>query len=258
MGAPDPIVHREYSGEGFRVREVEYPAGHRQEAHSHDLATVTLLLAGSLAEWAGKEMVLATPLSAVVKPAGVEHADRFGPWGARTLQIQLRDATALGTWRWRHIGEGTREFLALARLVRQSEPPRRPVLERSILCVLSCLARHEGQSPREAAPHWIHRARRELEATEASEHAIGELAASLGVHAVSLARAFRRHYGLAPRAYRKHSRLRRAVICIARSGVNLTRIAHEVGYADLAHMSRQVREATGLPPTEIRALARPA
>lgn len=257
------------------MREIEYPAGFRQEPHDHDSAGITLLIAGSLVESAAGAVALATPLSVVVKPAGVVHANRVGPWGARTLQITLErgapetltggdDDHGLGAWRWLHAGPGTREFLTLARKVRHTgrlgqhgQPPLAGAVAGLLRELAGPASGDRAEAPR-AVPLWLRRVRYALEEPEPDVCAVGDLAQRVGIHPVSLARAFRRHYGVAPRDYRKRHRLRRAALAIERSGWDLTRVAHESGYADHSHMCRQMREITGMAPSELRALARAA
>jgi AraC-like DNA-binding protein len=240
-------------------------------------------------------MALATPLSVVIKPARVVHANRVGPWGARTLQVSLENGAAetlagagdgLDAWRWLHAGPGTREFLTLARAVRcprrQGRRGRQDLgnAVRSLLRELaSPHANHllgdraggdraggdragggragggRAEDATREVPHWLRRIRCALEEAEAGACAVSDLARRVGIHRVSLARAFRRHYGVTPRDYRKRHRLRRAALAIERTGWDLTRVAHESGYADHSHMCRQFREATGMAPSELRALA---
>lgn len=110
----------------FVLREIDYDAGIRMPPHHHDLPSVTLVLAGRIRESVGSREDHATPLSVVVKPPGVRHADEFGPRGARTLQIAWQVEGSTGAevfstgWRWCHLRRGVREFLALAEDARAS------------------------------------------------------------------------------------------------------------------------------------------
>lgn len=70
-----------------------------------------------------------------------------------------------------------------------------------------------------------------------------------------MSRGFRRHFGTSPKLYRLEARSRRAWQKILRSAQTLTSIAHECGFADLAHLSRSVRALTGASPSTWRASA---
>jgi AraC family transcriptional regulator len=75
------------------------------------------------------------------------------------------------------------------------------------------------------------------------------------VHPVHLAREFRRHFGLSPSEHRRRGRLRRAGRLLADSKVTLVDAAMAAGYSDQAHMTRDLRSATGLTPRGLRRMA---
>lgn len=256
-----PRIGPEVAGNRYRVREIAYAAGTRQPPHHHDVDSITLILRGGLAETAGRQEQVAGPLSVVVKPAGVVHADRVGPRGARTIQVVLEDDVLddrrrLGPWRWIHAGPGVRALLALQRALRVRVPVADAIEER-VLELLGEVAADDVPAGREPPP-WLRRAREALHDRLATGVRVRDLAAEAGVHPVSLTRAFRRHYGASVTEIRRRERLRRAAAAIQGTRRDLTRIAHATGYADHAHMCREVREATGRTPSEIRALARGA
>lgn len=77
------------------------------------------------------------------------------------------------------------------------------------LCALTAgVAAPESSAQR--APRWLRRCRERL--VDESEQALrlGDLAREAGVHPVSLARAFRRHYGLSPGQLQRRGQLNRA------------------------------------------------
>ncbi len=69
----------------------------------------------------------------------------------------------------------------------------------------------------------------------------------------SLSRGFRRAFGTSPKSFRMEMRARRARLAAMQSARPLTGIAHDLGFADLAHMTHSVRASTGLPPSQWRA-----
>lgn len=248
----EPAVCRELEGDGFRVREVAYRPGLHQTAHAHGYDGVTLVLAGAIRETVGRRDEAATCLSVVVKPATVVHSNRVGPRGARTLQVQLDPGRpfargGLGSWRWIHAGAGTRSLLALHRCLAAAEAAG---VEDRILEVLAGLEDEDEPAGREP-PGWLRRVREALD--DGSEAAsVRGLAAQAGVHPVYLTRAFRRHYGTPITAYRRRRRIRQAARAIERTDRDLTRIAHASGFSDHPHMCREIRQATGLTPSELR------
>lgn len=251
----EPVVRREAVGDGFRVREITYPPRIRQAPHAHERTGITLVLGGGIRETVGRKEEIGRVLSLVVKPAGVIHADEVGPEGARTIQVLLdRKVEGLGPWRWMHAGAGVRGFLALRRpLIADGEED----LEDRVLDLLGEVT-STGPPARSDPPRWLQLVKVALDDTLSANPAVRELAREAGVHPVSLARAFRRHYGTTVTEYRRHQRVRRAAWAIERSGCHLTRIAHATGFSDHPHMCREVRAVTGLTPTELQELARPS
>jgi AraC family transcriptional regulator len=81
---------------------------------------------------------------------------------------------------------------------------------------------------------------------------LGELADVAGVHEVHLARAFRASYGCTIGGYFRTVRLGRALAMLRGSNDAIAEIALACGYADQSHLTRDVRNATGLTPAELR------
>lgn len=88
---------------------------------------------------------------------------------------------------------------------------------------------------------------------EATVASAASAAAACGVSARHAARLFRRHLGLPPRTYRSIVRFQGALDAMAAAPEgNLGLIAATCGYADQAHLVRDVRRFAGGPPTTFR------
>lgn len=258
----EPVVRREAVGDGFRVREIAYPRGIRQAPHAHERTGITLVLGGRIRETVGRKEEIGRVLSLVVKPAGVIHADEVGPEGARTIQLlldpDLEETTkrGIGGWRWSHGGSEARALLGLYRLLRGDRPGVARLGDR-ILEVLGEMV-EENAKTRRVPPVWLERAREALDDSLPAGLRVRDLATLSGVHPVSLARAFRRHYGVSVSEYKRRERVRRAALEIEGTAYDLTRVAYRTGFADHPHMCREIRQATGLTPTELREMVRRA
>jgi len=215
-----------------------------------------VVLRGSLEERVGPVVERAGPLCVVVKPAGVEHADRFGPDGATTAQVTLSKvaedmAAESGHWpgRWRWIGAGPSGRSLLRMLApRRPDDPQGAGFDDGLTELLATL----GEEPavrRARPPAWLIRAREAL--TEESLP-IAVVAARERTHPVVLARLFRRCFGMPPTAWRRRARIQRTAMLLADTRRSLAEIALDAGYSDQAHMTRDLRAVLGATPSLVR------
>jgi len=71
---------------------------------------------------------------------------------------------------------------------------------------------------------------------------------------VSLARAFRRHYGESISEWVRRARLLRAARLLSDTQLPLPVVALEAGLADQSHLSRLCRQEAGVTPAALRRL----
>lgn len=90
-----------------------------------------------------------------------------------------------------------------------------------------------------------------LDSMEHANRSLEELAHDVGLSPGRLRHLFRDEVGLPIRSYRLWARLLMAVRSIA-EGSDLTRAAHDAGFADSAHLSRAFRDLFGLAPSTLR------
>ncbi|GHJ16339.1 MULTISPECIES: helix-turn-helix transcriptional regulator [unclassified Micromonospora] len=79
---------------------------------------------------------------------------------------------------------------------------------------------------------------------------VAATAAEVGLGARALHRRSRALFGYGPKTLARILRMGRA-LDLARRGVPLAEVAVRSGYADQAHLTRDVRELTGVPPTRL-------
>jgi AraC family transcriptional regulator len=249
---------------GLRLVVTDYRPGERMDAHWHDVTTLGMVLRGAVEEGVDGREHQATAGGFVVKPAGTVHANRFGPAGARMVSVGLRAGwepwphgrvPGLQGWRWTDGGPAPR---ALWRLLRAAldEPARGArLLADGFWEMMDALEDDGAPAVHPPAPPWLRRVRDRLhDETEAAPR-VRDLAEAAGVHPVYLARAFRRAYGIPVTEYARRLRVRAAADRVASTALPLARVALEAGFADQAHLTRELRRETGLTPGALRRVA---
>ena len=224
---------------GGHIALTHYGPGEVCRAHRHPGAQISLILSGDYREDGSAGPVKAREGMLTCKPPGFEHENVFGDLGALILTINLGEAPFLKAYVAGDPPFGTRDVLlttAAAGQLSRLIPSDRALPD----AVRSVVARRS----------WLDQAHASLRAGD--ESCSRRLAQSAGVHPVTFARLFRDAFGRSPGLVRQSSRNSRALQFIVRSRSSLIEVALESGFADQAHMTRTIRQATGYPPARLR------
>jgi AraC family transcriptional regulator len=257
---------REWRAPGITVGLADYAPNRVRPAHAHETLGISVVLRGTVEERAGTRTEIAGAASAVIKPSGTVHSNRFGPAGARLLAVELSPDRAaalfdehgsLDQWRWtrviRTLGIAGRALVDLS----ANEPYGDEAAEHLVVELVAALDR-DVRAQRGAPPPWLRLVRERLEEEFASPCRVRDLAALAGVHPVHLARRFRTEFGLSVLEYLRTVRVRSAVRELADADRPLSEVALGAGFADQSHLTRVLRATTGLTPRRYRELARSA
>jgi len=233
------VVVDETRIDGVRLVEVRHGPGQVIATHSHDVPKLVVVVAGGATERIGMALVEHRAFELVVRARLRPHDNQYHATGARSFVFELErlprldgalePATAL------RLG---RRLVAAARAAR----PERASLLRSAVNEVAAAMR-----PERATPAWLDAAREALFARVAEPPTLAELAATLGVHPVHLAQAFRRRWDITPLGFVRAHRVFRAVELLAR-GQALSVVAAVTGFADQSHMTRAIRSTRQAPP----------
>jgi AraC family transcriptional regulator len=251
--------------------------------HAHGVTKISLLLAGGLEERARRREWRPPVCGLAIKPAGLDHTDRFSPRGARLFSIQMdstfieqlgTDRRALESYDWIPCGPWTKSAIEAYRSFREvvssegtavggrdvthcAATPQRSHLEANLYDLVASLSgaglRNEpsGREPRWLTTVWD-RLHDECHAGVCVRH----LAQDVGVHPVHLARIFRRRFCCTIAEYVRRLRTERAAALLATSDLPIATIANETGFADQPHLTRVFKAVTGVTPLTYRRLAR--
>jgi len=219
---------------------------HHVVPHEHEDGHFILVLAGRYRSSArGAEAVLG-PGDLLWNPLGTHHQDCFSGSEGRFLSLSLPARLAQdlnlvdgGARRLR----GAAERLGRTLVQRAEALDLGGLLDTEMQCLSLCALTADEAAPDIAlhsAPPWLRRCMERLVDESEQVLRLGDLAREAGVHPVSLARAFRRHYGLSPGQLQRRSQLNRAAALLSR-GQAISDVAAACGFADQSHFTRVFR-----------------
>jgi AraC family transcriptional regulator len=258
--APQVQRIRQASLAGFTLTESIHPAGSEIPWHWHETPTICFVLEGAFVEAVRGSSLLCTPATLKFVPAGERHCDRFSHGSARGLMVEpRRDGETLRPFasaldRPRHYQGGALAELAFRihrELVRMDQTSPL-VIEELLLELIAGAAREAEGSPTGDSPDWLRRALECIDAGLAGPLGVTRIAQAVGVHPVTLARAFRRRYHCTMGDYVRRRRIERAKQELRNSRARLAEIAAANGFADQSHFSRLFRHYTGMTPSHFR------
>lgn len=248
---------------GFTLGETVYPAGLRMPRHGHEPAYITLVLQGGYDETVGTTTRCCAPATLVFHPSGEEHAIAFQREPVRVFRLeakpqwlaQVREhSTLFDTPATFEQGQSTQLALRLYHESHARDAAAPLAIEGMVLELLATATRQSlpTSSPSATLPRWLQRARDLLHEQWVEAPALSAIAQEVGVHSVSLARAFPRHFHCSIGEYLRRLRIEHACQQIIQTDASLIEIAHAVGFYDQSHFSRIFKRQTGLTPAEYR------
>jgi AraC family transcriptional regulator len=129
-------------------------------------------------------------------------------------------------------------------------------IEGLLLELVASASRMQEHNSSSGRPRWLEDARDRIHVELADRPTLTGLARSVGVHPVTLARAFRRSFGCTVGEYVRRLRIEHAARQLADTEVSLAEIALAAGFSDQSHFSNLFRRQTGLSPFQFRRAVR--
>jgi AraC family transcriptional regulator len=264
--APVPVTlgsprFRTVSVRGCDVVHAWFPPNSSIETHTHEHATLALMLNGSFELDFKRQSFSCTPTSVAVEPAGERHANVIGSQGAEVLVLQPSPSQT-ELWRpfsalfesvsyFRHGG-----IAGLgSRIVSEIDAPdafSSLAIEGLLLDVLVAAGRVFPDSKRHALPSWLSRVQEMLHEEPTARLSVTALAQAAGVHPAYLARAFRRFFHCSVGAYARRIRVEKAAGRLALGSDSIATIAIEAGFADQSHLTRCFKRMYETTPRSFR------
>jgi AraC family transcriptional regulator len=251
---------------GFTVTEGIHRHGAELPWHHHETPTICFVLNGAFTElWRGGS-IACTSSTLKITPAGERHWDRFNRGDVRGLLIEADQEQVASIRPYSAVlderesfqggllsGIGWRVYHEMQRM--DSTAPL--AVEGLLLELVAAASRHQARNGAERdRPRWLEEARDRIHAELASHPSLSSLARVVGVHPVTLARAFRRAFGCTVGEYIRNLRIERAAHQLAQTQLSLAEIALAAGFSDQSHFSNLFRHHTGLSPSKFRQVVR--
>jgi AraC family transcriptional regulator len=248
---------------GYRVTDAHFPPLLTIAPHYHDRACISVVLEGAFDEVLNGATCACPATTILIKPAGERHSDRFANIAshhviiepAPTQEEQLRPYIRVLA-EVSHFRDPGIAGLAwrISRELQAPDAVSALAVEGLVLELLVRAARCLAPGPPldRRPPPWLARAQEVLHARFATPPAVGELAATVGVHPVHLARVFRAHHGVTLGGYVRRLRLDWAAARLTASDEPLAALALAAGFVDQSHFTRSFKQYTGLTPDQYR------
>jgi AraC family transcriptional regulator len=252
---------------GFTVTEGIHKDGAELPWHDHETPTICFVLQGSFTEaWHGGS-IDCTSSTLKITPAGERHCDHFNRGDVRGLLIEADDTLVAGVRPYSAIldervsfhgglvaGIAWRVYDEMLRMD-AAAPLAMEGLLLELVASASRMAEQNGGSRR---PYWLEEARERIHSDLGGRPSLRGLAELVGVHPVTLARAFRRAFGCTVGEYVRTLRIESATRQLADTDLSLAEIALTAGFSDQSHFSNLFRQHTGLSPFRFRRAVRSA
>lgn len=259
-----------YFGRNVRSREVAgliltekvHPMGERTPPHAHAQPYLCLVIEGTWEEQFDGGARRCAPRTVIYHPPGEVHWDHFKTGQGRVFAIELDEGWRDRTGAAAPVLEEPRVFEAgavhSAAFRIYDESRRRDdasglVIEGLMLELLGVLARTRTGLSLGSAPAWLRRVEEIINDEFRTPPPLHRIAATVGVHPVHLARAFRTRHGCGVAEYVARLRVEHACVAMANRGRSLSDIAMEVGFFDQSHFTKAFRRITGATPARYRA-----
>ena len=195
-------------------------------------------------------------------PAGEMHSLEIDALGIRSFSIEIGPrwvdraydcSIALNRSVHSHGGGLAQMLLKLYYEFRQMDEVSPLAIEGLVLELLAEMSRSQVKTKKRLPPLWLGRAEEFLRAHFSEHLSLDTVSEAVGVHAVHLAREFRRHYRCTAGEYVRRLRIEYACNEIAGSSSSLAEIASAAGFSDQSHFSRVFKRFTHMTPGEYKA-----
>jgi AraC family transcriptional regulator len=244
--------------DGLTVSTVTLNAGLRFGSHAHVHDQLCVVLEGCYEENCDARVYALHAGSVLWRRAGKMHANVIGVDDVevilvdiepeRSQKLCLYSASPAAYFVPGAFDEIRRELVFE---LHRSDQASRIAIE-GLVCLLAARTGRRCTLPKSAMPEWLCKAVELIRSEYSHGISLAQVAASAGVHPVTVAVAFRRHFGKSVGDYIADLRTAHARQELENTHRPIAEIAQEAGFYDESHMGRVFRRRFGISPGALR------
>ena len=246
---------------GFSLAEITYPPGYKISKHAHESSLYYLVQKGSFTQTYGRRTREGRPSSLIYLRSDEAHADKFHHDGALCFVIELKDDWLTQSRNKQYVLDNSATFQGgmpawfatrIYNEYRNMDQLSPLAIEGLVLELIAETSRLTLRKAEAQPPRWLAQAQEFLHSHFSEPVSLSEVAKTVDMHSVHLARAFRQHYRCTIGEYIRKLRIDFASQEIMATDDAFTRIAMSAGFYDQSHFTKTFKRLTGLTPTEYR------
>jgi AraC family transcriptional regulator len=252
---------RTAEGPEIRLTEVAYRPQLKNPPHSHEYAYIGITLEGHSTQICKDRVRSSKPWTVMFHPAGERHSDHFLDSGARELNIEISPANLAkvcdrfnGPQSAVEMNGGPCGWLA-ARLYREFRLMDKfswLAIEGLTVELLAEIMRHDLKPCVGNARAWLRQVDALIHDCYTERVTLSDLARTVNVHPVHLAREFHRQLGCTIGQQIRRLRIEYACRLLAENKHSLAEIGLAAGFGDQSQFTKTFKTLVGITPSEYR------
>lgn len=253
-------THRQIETPAFAFKEVEDFDNIEVPLHTHENAHFLFVIKGEYEATVKDKKQSFSTSSMLYYPAGTTHRDHFYTEGERRfMTVSLTSEINRKLLEEINFIDYSTDFNCPEiswlgkRICRELQTPDSLtpiVLDGMANELLVYSARNLDKS--EKTPAWLRKARELINDCCTESITIAEIAATVGVHSMHLARTFRRFFNYSPGEYLRKCRIELAANLLLNSEKTIVDIALITGFTDQSQFTQSFKQWTGMTPAKFR------
>lgn len=241
---------------GVHLTESAHPAFFQTPLHLHYCPVFYLVLDGSLRQSFGKASRDCCSNDLIYLPRDEPHSEQNHDKGDKGIMIEIVPELVKQSVGWDAVPSyplvlDRTGFVVASKILvelRQADLYSSSVIQAlSVELLVNVCRKSRSDVLGKQAPSWLKRVTDHL-AADSEKPSLRELAKEVGVHPVSVARAFRRHHGCTLSEFVRVKKIQAACEKLRHSRLTIGEIAREMGFSDQSHFTRCFRKVMGVSP----------